>query len=67
MAKEAIYKPQTKRAERMMLPSSSQKHLRTYLEYAGAEKQTTEKVGFRHLSLFFLLSSHTKLLTSIAY
>ena len=37
-------------------------------EYAGAEKQTAEKVGFRHLlsSSFFLLS-HTKLLTSIAY
>ena len=34
--------------------------------YAGAEKQTAEKVGFRHLS-FFLSSSHTKLLTSIAY
>jgi len=30
------------------------------LEYVGGEKQTTGKVGFRHLS-------HTKLLTSIAY
>ena len=39
-------------------------------EYVGAEKQTAEKVGFRHLSFFlsfFLSSSHTKLLTSIAY
>ena len=39
------------------------------VEYAGAEKQTAEKVGFRHLSFFlsFFLLSHTKLLTSIAY
>ena len=35
--------------------------------YAGAEKQTAGKVGFRHLSFFLLLLSHTKLLTSIAY
>ena len=26
------------------------------VEYAGAEKQTAEKVGFRHLLSFFLLS-----------
>ena len=67
------YKPQTidiyaqtKHAERMILLSSSQIYSRTYLEYAGAEKQTAEKVGFRHLLSFFLFS-HTKLLTSIAY
>ena len=41
------------------------------VDYAGAVKETAEKVGFRHLlSSFFLsffLLSHTKLLTSIAY
>jgi len=37
-------------------------------EYTGAEKQTAEKVRFRHFLLFsFFLLSHTKLLTSIAY
>jgi len=55
------YKPQTKHADRLILPSSSQKYLRTYctLEYAGAEKRTTKKVRFRQLLsslfLFFFL------------
>jgi len=48
MAKEA-YKTQTKHAERIIiLPGISQK----YFEYAGAEKQTAKKVGFRHLLSF---------------
>jgi len=46
------YKSQTKHAERMILPGSSQKHLRTYLWLCGAEKQTAEKVGFRLSSSF---------------
>ena len=47
------YKPQTKHAERMILPSSLQNTREHTVEYAGAEKQTAEKVGFRHLSFFF--------------
>ena len=43
---------------------SKNTHKHTF-EYIGAEKQTAEEVGFRHLCL--LLLSHTKLLTSIAY
>jgi len=42
------YQPQTKHAEGMILPSSSQKYLRSTFEYAGAEKQTTKEVGFHH-------------------
>jgi len=30
----------------MILPGSSQKYLQSTFEYAGAEKQATEKVGF---------------------
>jgi len=52
------YKLQTKHAERMILPTIAV-HKGTF-EYTRAEKQTAEKVGFRHLS-------HTKLSTSIAY
>jgi len=45
------YKPQTKHAERMILPIAVQKNTHEHtVEYAGAEKQTAEKVGFRHLS-----------------
>ena len=59
MAKEAT-RPKTKHAERMILPSSSQKYTWTYLWVRGVEKHR-RKVWFRrHLS-------HTKLLTSIAY
>jgi len=47
------YKPQTKHAERMILPSSSQNTRERTVEYAGAEKQTPEKVGFRRLSSFY--------------
>jgi len=47
------YKPQTKHAERMILPGSSQKYSQHTLEYAGAEKQTAEKSDF----VIFLLSS----------
>ena len=45
----------------MILPSRSQKHSQTYrFEYAGAEKQATEKIGFHHLlSFFFLLLIQT--------
>ena len=58
------HKPQTKRAERMILPSSSQKYSQHTFEYEGAEKQTAKKFGFHSSSLFL---SHTKLLTIIAY
>ena len=34
---------QTKHADRIILPSSSQKYLRMYFEYVGTEKQTNEK------------------------
>jgi len=62
------YKPQTKHAERMILPSSSQKHSRTYRWICGSWETDRRKVGFRHLLSFFFLSffllssSHTKLL-----
>jgi len=51
---QTSYQPQTKHAERMILPSSSQKntHECTF-QYMGAEKQTTKKVGFRDLSSSF--------------
>jgi len=58
MAKEAT-RPKTKHAERMILPSSSQKYSWTYLWVRGVEKHC-RKVWFCHLS-------HTKLLTSIDY
>ena len=65
------YKPQTKRAERMIQPSSSQIYSRTYLWVTRSREQTTEKVEYRHLSSFFLLLSFffflIQLLTSIAY
>ena len=61
------YKPQTKHAERMILPSSRKNTREHTFEYAGAEQQTAGKVGFRHLLSSFFLLSHTKLLTSIAY
>jgi len=41
---------------------NTRKHI---VEYTGAEKQTAEKGQIS--SSFFLLLSHTKLLTSIAY
>jgi len=44
MAKEAT-KPQTKHADAMMLPSSSQKYMQTY---------RAEKVGFCCLNSFFI-------------
>ena len=53
------YKPETKHAESLVVHKNTREHT---VEYAGAEKQTDEKVRFRHLLL-----SHTKLLTSIAY
>jgi len=50
------YKPQTKHAERMILPGSSQKYSQTYLRVCGSWKTDLRKVGFRHLSsLFFLI------------
>jgi len=51
------YKPQTKHAERMILPSSSQKHSWTYLWVHGS----WETDRFCHLSFSFFLLSHTKL------
>ena len=48
------YKPhETKHAERMILPGSSQSTRERTFEYAGTEEQTVEKVGFRHLSSSF--------------
>ena len=41
MAKEDT-KPQTKRADRMILPSSSQNTHKRTLEYTGVKKQVTE-------------------------
>ena len=64
MAKATNPKPSMQR-EWYCLAVHKNTRERTF-EYAGAEKQTAEKVGFRHLLSFFLLS-HTKLLTSIAY
>jgi len=52
MAKEALKKPTTKHADRMILLSSSRKCLWTYL---GVEKQIAEKSNFSPFS-------HTKLL-----
>jgi len=48
------YKPQTKHAERMIYYLAVHKNTHEHtVEYAGAEKPTAEKVGFRHLSSFF--------------
>jgi len=54
MAKEAT-KPQTKHADRMTLPKSSQITHKHTLEYVGVEKEITEKVGFSFL--FLILTS----------
>ena len=48
------YKPQTKHAKRMILPSSSQNTREHTVEYAGAEKQTAEKSD-----LVIFLPSHS--------
>ena len=67
MAKEATNPKPSMQREWYCLAVHKNTHEHT-VEYAGAEKQTPEKVRFRHLlSSFFLLSSHTKLLTSITY
>jgi len=62
------YKPQTKHAERMLLPRCLQKyiHERTF-EYTGAEKQMLKKSDFVIFFLLLLLLPNTKLLTSMAY
>ena len=62
------YKPQTKHAERMILLSSSQIYSQTYLWVRGSW-ETDRRNSWISSSSFFLLlsSSHTKLLTSIAY
>jgi len=49
------YKPQTKHAERMILPSVHKYTRERTFEYMGAEKQTAEKVGLCHLLSFFFL------------
>jgi len=59
MAKEATNPKPSMQRERYCLAVHKYTRERTF-EYAGAEKQTAEKV------IIFLLS-HTKLLTSIAY
>ena len=61
MAKEAANPKPSMQRERYCLAVCKNTHERTF-EYAEAEKQTAEKVGFHHLLL-----SHTKLLTSTAY
>jgi len=47
------YKPQTRHAGRMVLPSSSQNTRECTFEYMGAMKQTSEKLDFD----IFLISS----------
>jgi len=64
MAKEATNPKPSMQTERYCLAVHKNTRERT-AEYAEAEKQTAEKVGFCHLSFLFL--SHTKLLTSVAY
>ena len=69
MVKEATIPKSSMRREWYCLAVHKNTRKRT-TEYTGAEEQTVEKVGFRHLlsSFFFLLSSFSyKLLTSIAY
>ena len=64
------YNPQTKHAERMILPSSSQIYSQTYLWVRGSWETDRPKGRISSSSFFFLLLlllSHTKLLTSIAY
>ena len=60
------YKPQTKHAERMLLPTSSQKNTRERtLSTRELRNRPPKKLDF--IVIFFLLLSHTKLLTSIVY
>jgi len=63
MAKEATNPKSSMQGEWYWLAVHKNTRERTF-ECVGAEKQTAEKVEFRHLSF---KSSHTKLLTSIAY
>jgi len=51
------YNPQTKHAERMILPSCSQKYLRMYLWVHGSRE--TDRWKGRHflLSFFFLIQN----------
>jgi len=53
MAKEATNPKTNMQRELYCLAVHKNTSERTF-EYAGAEKQTAEKVGFRHLSSFFL-------------
>jgi len=54
------YKLHTKHADRMILPNSSQKTL-------SAQEWRNRQLKKSDFVIFFLLLSHTKLLTSIAY
>ena len=53
MAKEATNPKPSMQRECYCLAVHKNTHEHT-VEYAGAEKQTAEKVGFRHLLSFFL-------------
>jgi len=53
MAKEATNSKPSMQKEWYCLAVHKNTRERTF-EYAGAEKLTAEKVGFRHLSSFFL-------------
>ena len=64
---QIIYNPKTKKAEKMILPSSSQKYSRTNLWVHGSLERNGQKCRIWSSSFFFLLLSHTKLLTSIVY
>jgi len=65
MAKAATV-PKTKHADRMILPSSSQKYSWMYLRVCRSWETNHYKSPISS-SFFFLLLSHTKLLTSIFY
>ena len=61
------YKPQTKHAERMILPSSSPKHSWTYRWVRGSWETDRRKSRIWSSSFFLSFFFSYKLLTSIAY
>jgi len=65
MAKAATI-PKTKHADRMILPSSSQKYSWMYLRVCRSRESNHYRSPISS-SFFFLLLPHTKLLTSIFY
>ena len=55
LARKQPKKLQTPKPQRMILPSSSQKHSQMYLEYAGVDNQVAEKSNF--VIFFFLIQN----------